>query len=721
MARPATRLAGLAAACLVTQAALALPPLAALETDVAQAPAEQLAEREYRAEQDTLAAGKADLGVSAFGSLGAAHNHDIIDPTHSYTYDQGIGGAGLILPLLGSRLRLERGLARDRASLAQLAARAQLTRRDLIGRLRKAYAAYWLGVREARLARAYLAGEPQARGALALRTRAAVTLDSERLRILESFAQARTDAAAALAQQRNALALMRDLTGAAIPGGAATLPGISSSCIARSAADRGWQRRDPRLRALRRLIALRAAAPQNNPLYAVQSNLQLSVQAEDQVTTGRHGSSAALTWWFQVPLGYRSQRRRLQAAAAERLASARLDYQMRRDALSERRARLLGQLPVLRQGRRLADLRLAAAQEAVRERALRARGFGGDAIGDWLEARAVRYTAAMNRLAAEAALIDWYGDWARFDPQSCVTGAATRGTSAPVPQGAPPAAAAAHPVHRSRKRFAHSPSATPPGRALYVWKAGRWMTLAAAGRANREYARLRAAGVTALWVSLNSAQLRHAMAHPALLTRAVRDTERAGFSVGLLLGDPAWILPRRRADLTRILAALGAVPFDSVNLDLEPEQLHEAPAQLAALLGSLADTLAAVRLASPWPVGLSIRPRDLTVAVRGTPFAVLLERLRISPTLMIYAANPERVIAIARPLIRRYRQLNFHVALSLEKTLPRGETLRPYTPAERRARISRVQSGLAAANFAGLVFELEDGWRDAGLLPAERN
>ena len=727
MWRRAGLLAGLTAACLASRPAAALPPLAQLEADLGHAPAQQLAEREYRAERDSLAAGKADLGISAFGSLGAAHNHDIIDPTHSYTYDQGIGGAGLMLPLLGSRLKIDGALAHERIRLASLGARARLTRRELIGRLRRAYAAYWQARRQAQLARAYLRTESPVQRQLALRQHAGLTLDAERLQILTSFAQARADETSAEAQRRDALALMRDLTGVPLRGGAAALPRLSSACIARSGADQRWREQDPELGALRRIIRLRAADPRDSAWYPVQSNLQLSVQAEDQVTTGRHGASAALIWWFQVPLGYRSQRRRLAAAAAERLAAARLEYRMRRDALDEQRTSLLAQLPVLRQARTLAGLRLAAAREAVRERALRAAGLGGDAIGEWLEAEAARYSAATARLASDAALFDWYADWARFDTASCAhgplrSGAASALPDSPVPAG-PVSAGAANLgpalLPLAAARAAAPASRTGHGRTLYVWKAAAWLARATRGRAARKFAQLHSAGITALWISLDAGQLRRATAHPAMLRAAVRHTERAGFSVGLLLGDPSWILPRWRPALVRILAALRSVPFDRVELDLEPEQLHPGRARLPALLGSLANTLAAVRRVSPWPVGISIQPRDLAVAVDGSAFALRLERLRVSPTLMIYRANPERVVAGAAVLMRRYPRLTFHVALSLERSLPRTETLRFYPMRERGRRIARIEAGLAAPNFAGLVFELEDGWRHAGLLPAE--
>ena len=684
--------AGFAAAWLASQAALALPPLEQLEARAALSPAAQLADRAYAAASDSLRADRVGLGVSAFGDIGAARNHDIIDPQHSYSYSQAMGGAGLSLPLLGSRLQLQSGLDDRRAQLASLEARRQLEQREVIGRLRKAYASYWQAQRLGILAESYLDDEPQVRQALALRTRAGLTLDSDRLEELTSFDLARRDEAEGTLARASALASMRDLTGLQLDGGVAVSPLVPADCIARTAGDAGWADADPELIALRKVIGVRETDPRGSPLYPVQSNIQLSFQTQDQLTTGRHGGSAALTWWFQVPIEYGSQRRLLSEAAAARLASARLEYQLRREELAQQRSALIAKLAVLRQARQLAAARLAAADAAVGERALRARTLDGDVLERLQQAQAARYVAATSLVQAQTDLVEWYGDWARFDTARCVAADATA-----------PQEAEADSTHHDR--------------ALYVWKSGPWLTQPAAAADDDKFAALRAAGVTRILVSLDAAQMARARADPAALAAAVRRTHQHGLSVALLLGDPHWILPQDRPALIGIIAALRSVPFDALHLDLEPEQLDEPPQGTPALLGSLADTLAAATLASPWPIGISIHPRDLDVPVDGTPFGVLLGRLRVSPTLMIYVSSPDRAIAIAAPLLQRYPDLTFRVAVSLESSRPPGESLRPLPDAERGRRIGRIESQLTAPNFAGLSFELEDGWSEAALLP----
>ena len=91
----------------------------------------------------------------------------------------------------------------------------------------------------------------------------------------------------------------------------------------------------------------------------------------------------------------------------------------------------------------------------------------------------------------------------------------------------------------------------------------------------------------------------------------------------------------------------------------------------------------------------------------------MLLRLHVSPTLMVYVANPERAVAIAQPLIAQHPQLSFSVALSLERTPGPETSLWSYPGAERSRRIAHIESALAGANFSGLTLQLEDAWGEA--------
>ena len=724
MARPSHTLPALAAALWLAPAvALALPPLEQLEARLELSPAAQLAERAYESTRDALNAGRIGLGVSAFGNVGYEHNHGIIDPQSSWTYNQGMVGGGLSMPLLGSRLQLEQSLSDQQVQLAVLDARRQLQRREIVARLRKAYGDYWLAQRLTLLAQSYLQDELTFEHVAELRTRAGLLLDADRLELSSGFSLARRDEASGGADREVALGMMRELTGQDLDGGIAVRPMVPLACAALAASDAEWVDADPELTGLQKVVAVREDSPRDSALYPVQSSVQLGYQTLEDWPTGQHGSSAVLSLTFQVPLEYGTQRRLLARAASAQVAHARLEYEMRRQELHQQRSELVGRAQVLRQSTEFAATRLAAADAAVQERGLRAARLGGDVAEQLQRARLQRYNAAKALAEADKALVYWYADWARFETAPCESApnafrqrlpeGIAAGRPLLLPVASVPGTAAAMPA-----AAAAAPAELRADRALYLWHSADWLASASSSSGESKFTELHAAGIKRLLISLDAAQMRRAIARPALLVKAVRSTHEHGFSVELLLGDPGWIRPAQRGRLLAIIAGLKSVPFDGVHLDLEPAQLDPAPEKLPQLLAELTRTLAAVSRASPWPVALSTHPRDLAVELPGEgSFAQALRRLRISTTLMVYVANPERAVAIAQPLLERYPQLSFSVALSLERSLGRDESLWPYPEEERRERLERVESELTAANFRGLTLQLEDAWGDAAGLP----
>ncbi|HEV3285462.1 MAG TPA: TolC family protein [Steroidobacteraceae bacterium] len=734
MARPSHTLPALAAALWLAPAvALALPPLEQLEARLELSPAAQLAERAYESTRDALNAGRIGLGVSAFGNVGYEHNHGIIDPQSSWTYNQGMVGGGLSMPLLGSRLQLEQSLSDQQVQLAVLDARRQLQRREIVARLRKAYGDYWLAQRLTLLAQSYLQDELTFEHVAELRTRAGLLLDADRLELSSGFSLARRDEASGGADREVALGMMRELTGQDLDGGIAVRPMVPLACAALAASDAEWVDADPELTGLQKVVAVREDSPRDSALYPVQSSVQLGYQTLEDWPTGQHGSSAVLSLTFQVPLEYGTERRLLKRAAAAQLAQARLEYDMRRQELKAQRSELVGRANVLTQSSDFAATRLAAADAAVEERSLRAVSLGGDVAEQLQRARVQRYNAAKALAEADKALVYWYADWARFEAAPCEAPAnvgprpmlpesVTAGRAALLPAASftPANVAPADAVSREAPGL-------KPDRALYLWHSADWLANTANTAGVGKFAEMHTAGIRRLLISLDAQQMQRALADPAPLVRAVRSTHEQGFSVELLLGDPTWIRPGGREQLLALIAGLKSVPFDGVHLDLEPAQLDPAPDKLPGLLVSLTRTLAAVSLASPWPVAMSTHPRDLdvqlprmrlgNVQLERASFAQALRELKVSPTLMVYVANPERAVAIAEPLLQRYPQLSFSVALSLEKSLPREESLWAYPPDERRQRIERVERELASANFRGVTLELEDAWGDAAGLP----
>ncbi len=666
--------------------ALALPPLAELEARLAVSPESQMYDQAYAAARAQLKAGTINLGVSFYGNAGVAANRDIIDPTRSYAYRDTTEGLGLSIPMLGSRLQVQSGLDDQRVQVALLDGRRELQRRDLLQRLRKAYAQYWQAQRLQILAENFLTSEAAVRRVLDLRTAAGLLLDADRLDLENGYQSAHRDAALAAAGQASALDTLRILTNSDLDGGVAAPP-LRADCTPVSATETAWMATDPELLSLQQIVELRRSDPRDSALYAVQSSLQVGYQNLDQLNTGQHGGSGAITWKFQMPVGYGSQRRLYSQAAAAELSRAKLEFEIRRQELQNQRRELIRREATLHESLQLASSRLAAADAAVEERGLRADDLSGDVVEQLQRARLVRYDAARAVTETETALASWYADWSRFDDSPCA------GTD-PVVQ--------------------HTADGGAATRTLYVWRADGWLAAAGAPSGDADLARLQAAGIGRLLVSLDARQMSIAVRDPQALAAAVRATQRHGLQVGLLLGDSSWIQDSHRGELLQIIRQLKDVPFDALHLDLEPEQVKPPTGDDSNVFASLVATLQAVAAVSPWPVELSTHPRNLDVSVNAVNFAELLRRLQIEPTLMIYVANPERAVEIAGPLLQRYPHLRFRVALSLEQSGPAEQSLGKYDAAEQLRRLQYVEQRLQAANFDGIALQLEDGWSLAG-------
>jgi hypothetical protein len=662
---------------LVARQAAALPPLAELEARLSLAPESQMSEQAYQSARAAAEAGKAGLGWSVYGNLGLADNHDVIDAEHSRTYTQTQQGVGVSLPLLGSRLQLRGGIDEQQAQLARLDGGRELQHREALRRLRKAYADYWQAQRTHLLAEQYLTDAPAVEQALEQRTRAGLLLDSDRLDFESGFELARRDAASAAAVQAASLDILRLLTHADLDAGVAAPP-LLADCTQAADADSSWMDFDPELSGLRHIVALRDDDPRDSALYPIQSSLQVGYQGKTELTTGRQGSSGAVSWTFQMPLDYGGERRLLSQAAAAELARARLELEVRGDELQLQRRELLTRRSALRAAVQFAAARLSAADAAVRERELRAGELAGDVIERLQQARLARYNAAKAEVEAEAALVDWYAEWARFDATTC--------------EGA----------HRDAGGHGEA------DRSLYVWQAADWLAGAAALSGEVELARLRSAGVARLLISLNAGELERVRADLSDLTTAVRRSQQRGMKVVLLLGDPSWITDAHREELLGIVRALQSVPFDALHLDLEPEQLPAEAAPQA--IEALAQTLQAVAAVSPWPLELSVHPRNLDASAAGQGLAAVLRTLHVAPTLMVYVADPERIVAIAGAALRAHPELRFRVAVSLERSAPAGQSLAELDDGARRAQLTQIEQRLQSVNFDGLALQLEDGW-----------
>jgi len=655
------------ALCLVSSPvatiASAMPTLAELEARIDGSSQIQLVQSDYELARRRLELERRSHGASLYSQAMASENDDVIDVNRTHSYTALGAGIGVKVPVLGSRLQWQESVSRSELDVARQESLRELQRREILRDLRKAYAEYWAAQRLASLSREILETEPLVESQLTRRTRSGLLLDSDRLELMSGFALARRDTAVAEADQQRALMTMRTLVSGPLEGGLAARPQMTPGCARTDEMIPSWVDAHPEVSFLREAAARAQFSPRDSALYGVSSDIRVGYLTATEWPNAQRGGSAAVTWSFEVPIEMLSHRGLAQATAqAERIRAQRA-YEDRRQQIMQDVRNLMSQRAVLEESLRLAQVRFAAGNEAVREKELRSAKWAGDVIEQLQQVRLTRYGSAKALVEAELALARWNADWQMVSASTC------------RPRG------------------------------LYAWSSDSVLANLTIHATRPVPSPDGAEGITRLLLSFSAPELKRYQQDAAPLRAALDSAHERGLVVELLLGEPSWLLPAHRDELLRIVQDLRALPFDGLHLDIEPDQLASTGESPDSLLMGLIETAQAVRRVSPWRVEISLHPRYLDAQLGSTTLGGALSDADIAVTLMTYVANPERVIQIARPLLERYPRLTVHVALSLESSLGAEESLYTYSAEERARRISAIEAGLQTPNFAGLTFQ----------------
>jgi outer membrane protein TolC len=643
--------------------ASAMPTLAELEARIDGSSQIQLVQSDYELARRRLELERRSHGASLYSQAMASENDDVIDVNRTHSYTALGAGIGVKVPVLGSRLQWQESVSRSELDVARQESLRELQRREILRDLRKAYAEYWAAQRLASLSREILETEPLVESQLTRRTRSGLLLDSDRLELMSGFALARRDTAVAEADQQRALMTMRTLVSGPLEGGLAARPQMTPGCARTDEMIPSWVDAHPEVSFLREAAARAQFSPRDSALYGVSSDIRVGYLTATEWPNAQRGGSAAVTWSFEVPIEMLSHRGLAQATAqAERIRAQRA-YEDRRQQIMQDVRNLMSQRAVLEESLRLAQVRFAAGNEAVREKELRSAKWAGDVIEQLQQVRLTRYGSAKALVEAELALARWNADWQMVSASTC------------RPRG------------------------------LYAWSSDSVLANLTIHATRPVPSPDGAEGITRLLLSFSAPELKRYQQDAAPLRAALDSAHERGLVVELLLGEPSWLLPAHRDELLTIVQDLRALPFDGLHLDIEPDQLASTGESPDSLLMGLIETAQAVRRVSPWRVEISLHPRYLDAQLGSTTLGGALSDADIAVTLMTYVANPERVIQIARPLLERYPRLTVHVALSLESSLGAEESLYTYSAEERARRISAIEAGLQTPNFAGLTFQ----------------
>ena len=242
--------------------------------------------------------------------------------------------------------------------------------------------------------------------------------------------------------------------------------------------------------------------------------------------------------------------------------------------------------------------------------------------------------------------------------------------------------------------------------ASYVWDSE---ALLDPGQRPAELDALRNAGMDKIYLGLKAAQIKDLGTTRQRLEQLLRDAAGRGVQVSLLLGDPSWIEPPERHQLTDLLAKLKGLAFSSLHLDLEVEQLGmPVPDQR---LKDWLETLRVASSVSPWPVEISSHHRWFADPKPGqtcVPCALPGAGVR-QVSLMIYTRNPNNSARMAEQIARRWSDLQFRLAQSTEPQLDATETWAGVSTEQLQHQSSAWREQLQPLGIAGIDWQ---AWRD---------
>lgn len=258
---------------------------------------------------------------------------------------------------------------------------------------------------------------------------------------------------------------------------------------------------------------------------------------------------------------------------------------------------------------------------------------------------------------------------------------------------------------------AREPRQPPWSQGTYIWDS---RALLNHQQRSKELQRLQGLQMVQLMVGLSAEQVRDSDSK-ASLKALVRDAHARGQRVLLLLGDSAWITPSNRPQLMALIRRFESVPFDGLHLDLEVEQLGwPVPSER---LQQWLDTLDEARRHSPWPLSISSHPRWFETNSEDLPTKPCVPcglKQLAAVDLMIYSRNSERVNERTIAIAKRWPELHFRLAQSVEAGMQPGLSWNGSTTGSLQHQVLSWRAVLQPHGIGGV------DWQDWAAYPKER-
>ena len=393
--------------------------LSELEGEIDAGLAVRIAEVEVDRAGYLLAERKSERGLKVLSNVALSDNVEPSDVGGTRAFRALSAQLGFRYPLLGSRWReevAELGAATE-AAVAEI--RRDIALRQALLSLRISYLDYWLAERKAALSADILGREPEAGRTLEQRRDAGLLLESDRRELMSAFALARRNQAGARTTTDNALSRINLLTGGSRAPFRAKFPKLPAACHDAAAFPAAIADTHPEIAVLKTI----AEAKADRVYFAATAPIESGVNVAQSVvyeSTDQTGYGTVLSFDVRMPLDFTGASRAIRDQAAAARIKAGLELELRRRELGAQALRTLGAYEA-----RLAQIafireREAAAEEAIRERGLRAAaGLPGDVYEKLEQAHIETYRVALKAAAAQAGVAIEEARLLTFAPYGC--------------------------------------------------------------------------------------------------------------------------------------------------------------------------------------------------------------------------------------------------------------------------------------------------------------
>ncbi len=620
-------------------------------------------------------------GLKINGSAGAGHFREAVTEYKLRDYDRARVSLGLHYPLLGTLAREQINVLKAEGRTWESRQQVKIVHLKSLSALRSQYVLLWGSQQKLKLCKAFLTDESQVDTLLRKRKEAGLLLEADRNEFMTAFLLVRRDVAHLTAIERRALKNISMLTHEYAENIIASRPSLPLPCLDKNILRAAVIDHHPELILLRGIIEKQLGVIALAHHSDIQANVSMTGNGDIDYPSKQEGYGLRVQFNMDLPWDFSKAERARESAEQASLKK----LQRKLDMLS---AQLLIDVEDYLQryyealeNKRFATQRVKAALETVRERSLRYANIPGDVFEQLQASRFTYYRTAMDYIDSEilelqsrVRLLAFHEEGER-EQETAVEfdSVVNENFLKPLWSRKGPVLEGEIPILRAEYKNKHITQ--QEGYGVYAWNSRKLLALAQAGEGFWE--KIKDDKINRILLSFDAKQL-EGLALPSgekHLRRFILTAKDWGVSVGLLLGEPTWILPAHRANLLLTIDKMQNMGFDFIHLDLEPNQLDHMQLPLNYLLAHLLRTVQAVSRITSLPVEIDLHPRYLTSDTNNFCLGCGLENLDdVEVTLMVYVKNRHRVADIVREIMEEYPDISFSLAQSVEPLLPKDES-----------------------------------------------